>query len=37
MKRNNSLLKNENVVATLVVGGVFLITGLLTMFAIYVS
>ncbi len=35
MKKINTLLKNENVQATIVIGTVFLITGLITLFAIY--
>ena len=36
MKRN-STLKNENLIATLVIAAVFLITGAATMFAMWVS
>ena len=35
MKKINTLLKNENVQATIVIGTVFLITGLITLFTAY--
>jgi hypothetical protein len=34
MKKLNSILHNENVVATIVIAAVFLITGLITVWAI---
>jgi hypothetical protein len=37
MKKINTLLQNENVIATLVIGTVFLITALFTWFAISIS
>lgn len=35
MKKINTLLKNEKVQATLVVGGVFLLTALISLWAYY--
>ena len=37
MKKINTLLKNENVQASIVIGTVFLITGLITLFAVFYS
>lgn len=37
MKRINTQMKNENLIATFVIGGVFLITGLLTWLVAYYS
>jgi hypothetical protein len=37
MKRINTLLKNENVMAVLVVGGVFLLTALVTLYAMSIN
>jgi|GEM_PF-890223 len=37
MKRVNTQIKNENVIASVVIGGVFLITGLLTWLVAYYS
>ena len=37
MKKFNTLLKNENVIATLVIGSVFLITGLIILFAYFMN
>ncbi len=34
MKKFNTLFKNENVQATIVIGAVFLITGLITLYAV---
>ena len=35
MKKINTLMKNENVMATIIVGGIFLLTGVATFLAIY--
>ena len=35
MKKINTLLSNENVKASLVIGAVFLVTALLTIYGIY--
>lgn len=37
MKRTNSTLKNENWVAIMVIAAVFLITGAITLIAMYVG
>ncbi len=37
MKRPNSTLKNENLIATLVIGAVFLITAAFTVFAMMID
>jgi hypothetical protein len=37
MKKINTLLKNENVMSTLVIGGVFLLTGLVSMLCLYLD
>ena len=37
MKKYQHTLKNENLIATLVIGAVFLITGALTLLAAYIS
>ena len=37
MKKLNTLLHNENVVATIIIASVFLITALITVWAIYGS
>lgn len=35
MKKINTLLKNENVLATVIIAGVFVVTGLITLYALY--
>ena len=35
MKKFNTLLQNENVIATIVIAAVFLITGIITVMAMY--
>ena len=35
MKKDNYTFKNENLIATIVIGGVFLVTIAVTVFAIY--
>ena len=37
MKKLNTLLHNENVVATIVIASVFLITAIITVWAVYGS
>jgi hypothetical protein len=37
MKKLNTLLKSEKAQATIVVGGVFLLTGLITLLALYLD
>jgi hypothetical protein len=35
MKKINALLKNENVLATVIIAAVFLLTGVITIYALY--
>jgi hypothetical protein len=35
MKKINTLLKNENVLATVIIAGVFIVTGIITLYALY--
>jgi len=35
MKKINALLKNENVLATVIVAGVFVLTAAITIYALY--
>jgi hypothetical protein len=35
MKKITTLLKNENVLATVIIAGVFVVTGLITLYALY--
>jgi hypothetical protein len=35
MKKINTLLKNEKIMATVIIGSVFLITGIITVIALY--
>lgn len=37
MKKINVLLKNENVMMAVIIGGVFLVTGIITLYAIYTN
>ena len=37
MKRISTLLKNENVMAVIIIGGVFLLTALVTLYAISIN
>ena len=37
MKKINTLLKNENVMAVIIIGGVFLLTALVTLYAISIN
>lgn len=37
MKKITTFLKNENVLATVIIAGVFILAGLITVFAIYID